>query len=104
MKTRILISSNSGIDYIDHNKDIRSIPDKLVMSDSEKYNEYEEIKLDNLYMRLRYSNEKFDVDIPNYNVIKSIIEEDLKESYERFVFLVDKNKNDYYDLIRKIKS
>ena len=69
MKTKILLSSNSGLDYLNNDLDIRSIPDRINVSGKEIYNDYEDIKLDNLYMRLRYTNHSLKVSIPDYEII-----------------------------------
>lgn len=51
-KTKVIVCSNSGIDYIDHGYDIEVFRSIVQYSESEKYDDYTEISAETFYNRL----------------------------------------------------
>lgn len=51
-KTKVIVCSNSGIDYIKHNYDIEVFRSIVQYSEEEKYDDYTEISAEDFYKRL----------------------------------------------------
>ncbi len=54
MKTKILVSSDSGIDYMSHPHSISSLPSLIKFFDIEKYFDYIDMTSEKFYNRLKY--------------------------------------------------
>lgn len=58
-KIKVILCSNSGIDYVDHPYDIDVFRSVVVYSAEERYDDYTEIKADDFYRRLVEDKEVF---------------------------------------------
>ncbi|MCR5112375.1 MAG: DegV family protein [Acholeplasmatales bacterium] len=103
MKTKIFVSSSSGLDYISHAPTISVLPDRIVFSSVEEYEDYAELKAPEFYTRLKYDNEaKPKILAAQYDSINKMIDQALKYKYEAFVVILNKFDDKYYDVIKKI--
>lgn len=58
-KTKVIVCSNSGIDYVKHPYDIEVFRSIVQYSDTEKYDDYTEISAEAFYKRLETDKEAF---------------------------------------------
>lgn len=58
-KTKVIVCSNSGIDYVDHSYDIDVFRSIVQYSDTEQYDDYTEISAETFYNRLITDKEAF---------------------------------------------
>lgn len=58
-KTKVIVCSNSGIDYIEHGYDIEVFRSIVQYSESEKYDDYTEISAETFYNRLTTDKASF---------------------------------------------
>lgn len=58
-KTKVIVCSNSGIDYVDHTYDIDVFRSVVQYSDTEQYDDYTEISAETFYNRLITDKEAF---------------------------------------------
>lgn len=58
-KTKVIVCSNSGIDYLNHPYDIEVFRSIVQYSDTEKYDDYTEISAESFYNRLITDKESF---------------------------------------------
>ncbi len=104
IKTKVLVFSSSGIDYITHPQQISIIPDLIKSAYEEVYEDCTE--MDTLFFYERSRNDKYFkpiVDKPTSNYIEDVIEAALSNSYDRFIIFVNSNDIiDYSDIVDEI--
>lgn len=89
MKTKIFVCSNSGIDYMPHSLNIKSIPVILHFSEEEQYEDFLDVSIDAFYSRIRYDeNANIKVIFQTYVKLCEYIEEAKSEGYERVLFIL----------------
>ncbi len=106
MKTKIFISSSSGLDTIPHQTSITVIPDVLVFSGDESYLDGVELNGEGLYQRLRNDKTAKVAIMPQkYTYIEDLLKNAIKNNYERFFFILSTKSNvDYSRLYERIKE
>lgn len=92
IKTKVLVFSSSGLDYISHPQQISVIPDLIRSAYDEVYEEASE--LDTLLFYERARNDKYfkpSVEVCKVDYIVNTIEAALSNSYDRFIIFVNTN-------------
>lgn len=103
MKTKVLVSSSSGLDYIPHAPSITVMPDRIVFSSVEEYEDYNELKTPDFYTRIKYDPAaKPKIIAASYETINNIINQAIKHKYEAFVVILNKFQDQYYEIFKKI--
>ena len=103
MKTKIFVTSDSGIDYISHPYSISSISTLIKFFDVEEYYDYIDMTAEKFFNRLRYDSKS----VPTINTIGiEYIRNDINialESYDN-VLMVINNDLDYNDIVQGLKN
>lgn len=103
MKTKIFVTSDSGIDYISHPYSISSISSLIKFYDVEEYYDFIDMSSEKFFNRLRYDSKSS----PKINPIGiEYIRNDINialESYDN-VFLIINNYLDYTNVIQGLKE
>lgn len=90
MKTKIFVSSNSGMDYLEHSQNISSFPSTLYFKREETYKDYLEMSADIFYNRLRLDpTANPSIIMPKPSIIAKLINEAIEEGYDNFFFLIE---------------
>ncbi len=103
MKTKILVSSDSGIDYLSHPYSLGSLPSMIKFFDIEAYFDYIDMTSEKFFNRLKYDSGV------NPNIIPmelEFIQNDINvalESYDN-VLLVVSDYLDYGEIFSKLKD
>lgn len=102
MKTRIFVCSNSGIDYVPHSLNVKSIPAIIHFSEEEQYEDYLDVSIDAFYSRMRYdSNAKIKIVFQNYVKLCEYVEEAKNEGYQQILFIL--GSKEFSDLLIPIQ-
>lgn len=98
MKTKILVCSNSGIDYVPHSVNVASIPVILHFSEEEQYEDYLDVSTEAFYNRMRLDkNAHIRPTFQTYAKISEYIIQAKNEGYEQILFLLaSKEFSDLY--------
>lgn len=98
MKTKIFVCSNSGIDYMPHSVNIKSIPVILHFSEEEQYEDYLDVSIDAFYSRMRF-DENADIKpmFQTYVKLCEYIDEAKKDGYQQVLFILA--AKDFSDLL-----
>lgn len=93
MKTKILVCSSSGIDYIPHSENITAIPVIIKFSNEEQYQDFIDINADTYFSRVSLDkNAKVSLVYQKYDKIKTYIDDAVNNGYKRIlILLADKN-------------
>lgn len=102
MKTKVVVCSTSGIDYIAHNEDIESLPVILKFREEEKYLDYIDITAEAFYNRMRMDKAcKMTPTFFNYTMVIDFVNKIKEDGYERILFiLASKSFSDLYVSIK----
>lgn len=103
MKTKILVSSDSGIDYLSHPHSVASLPSLIKFFEIEKYFDYIDMTSDKFFNRLRYDKKVKPEIVP---MELEYIQNDINialESYDNVLIIVS-NFLDYGLLFSKLKE
>lgn len=96
MSYKILISSSSTIDLIEHSNNIISIPDLIRYSDNEEYLDGENITLDIFYNRLRHDQHKPQVLVQENDRLLKLIAKESKDN-DNVILIFPARGIIYYD-------
>ena len=104
MKTKVLISSDCGIESIPGGSIVRVLPDEIVFSPVEVYKNAKEIDFREFNLRLKYDlNANPEVKGCSEDVLKDILDDLETDGYERFYFILSSQKLSYYKpLVEKL--
>ena len=98
MKTKIFVCSNSGIDYMPHSVNIKSIPVILHFSEEEQYQDYLDVSIDAFYSRMRFDeNASIKTVFQTYVTLCKYIDEAKKDGYQQILFILA--AKDFSDLL-----
>lgn len=103
MKTKIFVTSDSGIDYISHPYSISSISSLIKFFDAEEYYDFIDITAEKFFNRLRYDSKS----TPKIKTIGiEYIRNDINTALESYdnVLLIINNFLDYNDIIQGLKK
>ena len=103
MKTKILVSSDSGIDYMSHPYSVQALPSLIKFFDIEKYFDFIDMSSEKFFNRLRYDSKVKPEIVP---MDLEFIQNDINialESYDNVLIIVS-NFLDYTDLFNKLKN
>ena len=92
MKTKILVSSDSGIDYMSHPHSVQALPSLIKFFEIEKYFDYIDMTSDKFFNRLRYDSKVNPKIVP---MDLEFIQNDINialESYDK-VLIIDPGDN-----------
>jgi fatty acid-binding protein DegV len=105
MKTKIFVSSISGIEYIPHQAAITSIPDRIFFSDIEEYDDQEELAYDSFYTRIKFDSNDVKVLPARDKTISLLIDQAINNSYDSFLFILPPKKIiDYEEALERIMA
>ena len=105
MKTKIFVSSISGIEYIPHQAAITSIPDRIFFSDIEEYDDQEEFAYDSFYTRIKFDSNDVKVLPARDKTISLLIDQAINNSYDSFLFILPPKKIiDYEEALERIMA
>ena len=103
MKTKILVSSDSGIDYMSHPHSVQALPSLIKFFEIEKYFDYIDMTSDKFFNRLRYDSKVNPKIVP---MDLEFIQNDINialESYDKVLIIVS-NFLDYSVLFSQLKG
>ena len=103
MKTKILVSSDSGIDYMSHPYSVQSLPSLIKFFDIEKYFDFIDMSAEKFFNRLRYDSKVKPEIVP---MDLEFIQNDINialESYDNVLIIVS-NFLDYTLLFNELKN
>ena len=102
MKTKIVVCSTSGIDYIPHSENIESLPVILKFREEEEYLDYIDITAEAFYNRMRMDRAcKMTPTFYNYTKVIDFVNKIKEDGYERILFiLASKSFSDLYVSIK----
>ena len=103
MRTKILVSSDSGIDYMSHSYSIQALPSLIKFFEIEKYFDYIDMSSEKFFNRLRYDS-KVKPEIVPMDI--EFIQNDINialESYDNVLIIVS-SFLDYKNLFDKLKE
>ena len=103
MKTKILVSSDSLIDYISHPYSISSMPSLIKFFDVETYFDYIDMTSEKFFLRLKY-DKKFKAEIMPMEI--EYLQNDINialESYDNVLLVVSYELN-YNEIFKKLKE
>ena len=103
MKTKIIVSSDSLIDYISHPYSISSMPSLIKFFDVETYFDYIDMSSEKFFLRLKY-DKKFSVDIKPMEL--EYLQNDINIALEQYdnVLIVSSYELNYNDIFEKLKE
>lgn len=89
MKTKILVCSNSGINYVPHNLNIAAIPVILRFSEEEQYEDYIDVNVEAFYNRMRMdTHAKVSLSFQTHAKINEYILQAADEGYGQVLFIL----------------
>ena len=101
MKTKILVSSDSGIDYMSHPYSVQALPSLIKFFDIEKYFDFIDMSSEKFFNRLRYDSKVKPEVVP---MDLEFIQNDINialESYDN-VLIIASNFLNYTCILKKL--
>lgn len=97
MKVKILVSSTSRIDKIEHPEAISQIPDLIKYNDQESYLDDVDITNDMFLNRLKYGKAKAELTSPSLKYVKDLFEKTFNEGYDTIIYVLPAGRVVCYD-------
>lgn len=105
MKTKFIVSSSSGLNYITHKSNIEVLNYYIYFNGFENYEDFKELKYDEFYTRLRYDlNSEITFKDLDYEKFDSIIKKSFESGYDNIILIINEKETRLLEFINSYKT
>ena len=97
MKTKVIVSSDTGIEVIPMASNVAFLPSRICFSDCEIYDSLLDMDFHQFNLRMKYDSlANPEIKGATFEKIKEILDDLVQKGYERFYFILNNQKTSYY--------